>query len=162
MFYTTHKSAAGKRGRKIVMTSSCQSSDSAHADTSVSHSWIPGSPCMPWLEQPCSGAAGDCTVLQAINVLLPPQAPGLRPVSATHLAGVGLPTPAPAEGRDGRARGSNLGLDRACRVTNGAGNSQPICTKITAAEASSFHNRHPHTLFPFYLGFAHGFRIRIC
>lgn len=144
------------------MTSSCQSSDSARADTSVSHSWIPGSPCMPWLEQPCSGAAGDCTVLQAINVLLPPQAPGLRPVSATHLAGVGLPTPAPAEGRDGRARGSNLGLDRACRVTNGAGNSQPICTKITAAEASSFHNRHPHTLFPFYLGFAHGFRIRIC
>lgn len=45
----------------------------------------------------------------------------------------------------------------------GAANSQPItCTKITAAETSSFHNRHPHTLSPFYLGFAHGFRIRIC
>lgn len=44
-----------------------------------------------------------------------------------------------------------------------AGNSQPIvCTKISAAETSSFRNRHPHTLFPFYLGLAHGFRIRIC
>lgn len=58
---------------------------------------------------------------------------------------------------------SHLGLDRVCRVNNGAGNSQPIiCTKIISAETSSFHNRHPHTLFPFYLGFAHGFRIRIC
>lgn len=106
---------------------------------------------------------GDCTVLQAINVLLAPQALGFRPVSATHLAGAGLPTPAPAEGGDGRPSESRPGLDRVCGVNNRAGNSQPgICTKITAAETSSFHNRHPHTLFPFYLGFAHGFRIRIC
>lgn len=55
----------------------------------------------PRLEQPCWGAAAAYTVLQAINVLLAPQAPGLRPVSATHWAGAGLPTPTPAQGRDG-------------------------------------------------------------
>lgn len=53
----------GKRGRKVDMTSSCQTSDLACPDISVSHSicavsWISGSPCMPWLEQPSSGGQG--------------------------------------------------------------------------------------------------------
>jgi len=38
---------------------------------------------------------GDHTVLQAINVVLAPQALWYRPVSATHLAGASLPTLAP-------------------------------------------------------------------
>lgn len=76
-------------------------------------SCTPGSPCMPCLEQPCL----YCTLGYSCPA-------GLRPVSATHLAGgAGLPTAAHVEGWDGTPRESHLGLDR---VNNGAGNSQPI------------------------------------
>lgn len=97
------------------MTSSCQSSDSGSADPSVSHSLrILGRPCMYAL----AGAAllSSSSLYCTTGYSCPAASTGLRPVSATHLAGAGLPTPAPAQRRDGTSRGSSLGLDRRCRV----------------------------------------------
>lgn len=73
MFYTTHRSAGGKRGRRTAMTSSHRAVTrrvQILVSVTLCCECSPGSPCMPCLEQPCPGAAGACTVLWAINVLL--------------------------------------------------------------------------------------------
>lgn len=107
----------------------------------------PGTPCMPWLEQPCSAQQPALYP----GYPCPAACTGLRPGSATHLA----PNTSTAQGRHGTARGSSLGLHRGCR--------KPPTNHLHQNQLRAPHFiTDTHTRSPFYLGFAHGFRIRIC
>lgn len=161
MFYTTHRSAGGKRGRRTAMTSSHRAVTrrvQILVSVTLCCECSPGSPCMPCLEQPCLeqqepvlyyGLLMSCSTGCWAQTCLCHSLGRSWAANTSTCTGTGRETP-------GISPGTGQGEQR-------AGNSQPIvCTKISAAETSSFRNRHPHTLFPFYLGLAHGFRIRIC
>lgn len=136
-----------QRARKIVLTSSCQTPLRQCRSQCQSLTRDPGTPCMPWLEQPCSAQQPALYP----GYPCPAACTGLRPGSATLLA----PNSSTAQGRHGRARGSSLGLHRGCR--------KPSTNHLHQNQLRAPHFiTDTHTRSPFYLGFAHGFRIRIC
>lgn len=160
-----------QEGKIMYVTSSCQGPGLERPDISVSH-WVPAvsRSLQPMYALPAAAQLqpGAHTVLQAINVPLAPQALRFRSVlpltwqqpGSQHLWNEGQDRWDLAWVWDQRPRKSSTGLYRVDYEQE----DRQLWTDHLPEKALQLRLLRLiiHTLFPFYVGFTHGFRIRIC